>query len=240
MFPWRFYVAAREIEKGELGWNRDKAQWLYNAVINASVKSLCNMTMFPRDETLLSVADVSGSMYNRPLSEMGSVKPAEVARFYGRMLSHGNSNNDYMEFATKVNTNPSRNPFDREITTRPKDLGKGTDADKIIEYIIDKNLFYNSIVIFTDNQFWNESKAGALSQYSVAGSFNKKVDEYRKRINPNMKLYLLALADYNTGAPVKLTDKNFVVSGFTNDTFRIINNIHKSSDVIEEIERMRI
>ena len=238
-FPWRFYTAARELETGELGWNDSKAQILYNSVINASVQSLSNMTMFPQDEALLSVADVSGSMRNKSLSAMGTITAAEVARFYGRMLSHCNPNSKYVEFATKTNFNASRNPFEK-IDSTTTGLGYGTDAHNVISEILKRKESFDSKVIFTDNQFWNSEKSRPLSNLSVSNQFNELVNKYRKEVNSNMKLYLIALADYNKGAPVVLNDKNFVVSGFTNDTFKTINNIHRSGDIIREIEAMEL
>jgi len=238
-FPWRFYVAAREIEKGELSWNTDDSQKIYNAIVNACIYSLCNMSMFPENERILSVADISGSMQQK-VSKMGTVSAMELSRFYGRMLYHSNRFNRYIEFATNLNHNASTNPFDRDIAKQPQGYGYGTDAHKIMEYACHMEEKYDSIVIFTDNQFWKSKNSGMLAPYSISVQFNTLVDMYRKDVNPDMKLYLVDLVGYSNGAPVVLSDKNFVVSGFTSDTFKTINNIVNSGDVLDLIEGIEL
>ncbi len=238
-FPWRFYVAAKEIEKGELSWDTENAQKIYNAVVNACIYSLHNMSMFPENERVLSVADISGSM-QQPVSKMGTVSAMELSRFYGRMLYHSNKFNRYIEFATYLNHNASTNPFDRDMAKQSGDCGYGTDAHKVMEYACHMEEKYDSIVIFSDNQFWTSRNAGMLAPYSVSVQFNDLVDQYRKDINPNMKLYLVDLVGYSKGAPVELNNKNFVVSGFTNDTFKTINNIVSSGDVLDLIEGIEL
>jgi len=238
-FPWRFYVAAREIEKGELSWNDEDAQKIYNAVVNASIYSLSNMSMFPENQRILSVADISGSMQQK-VSKMGTVSAMELSRFYARMLYHSNKFNKYIEFATSLNHNASTNPFDRDIAKQSGNCGYGTDAHKVMEHAYEMKEKYDSIIIFSDNQFWDTKNSGVLASQSVAGQFNTLLGMYRRDINPDMKLYLVDLVGYGKGAPVELNNKNFVVSGFTNDTFKTINNIVSSGDVLDLIESIEL
>lgn len=239
LLPWRFYAACREIEKGELGWDHEKAELIYNALINASIFSVRNMASFAQCSRTISVADVSGSM-KQPFSLRGTVMASELARFYGRMLRHANQGNSYMEFATKLDVNPSTNPFERGLGERNADLGNGTMAYLVLENMIKYKKYCDNLVIFTDNQFWDEKKPGPLEEFTVGSLFAKYLEEYRYLVNDKMKLYLIALCDYNTGAPVSLTGSNFVVSGFDDNTFKSLDALNNSRAIIDEITRMEV
>lgn len=239
LLPWRFYTACREVEKGELSWDPVKANLIYNSLINASIYSVRNMASFSEDKTTISVADVSGSM-RQPFSRRGTVMASELARFYGRMLRHANSSNSYMEFATKLDTDANTNPFERGLCDLNAGLGNGTMAYLVLEDMLKHRKYCDNLVIFTDNQFWDEKQPGPLEQYTVGSLFSGYLNRYRREINGSMKLYLVALCDYNTGAPVRLDGLNFVVSGFSDNTFNTLDSMNNSDQVIQDIVNMRM
>lgn len=239
LLPWRFYAACREIEKGELGWDAAKSNLVYNSLINASIYSVRNMASFSHNQKTISVADVSGSM-RQPFSRRGTVMASELARFYGRMLRHANPDNSYMEFATKLDTDANTNPFERGLGELNANLGNETMAYLVLEDMIKHKKYCDNLVIFTDNQFWEEKKPGPLEQYTVGSLFARYLEGYRSSVNKDMKLYLVALCDYNTGAAVKLNGLNFVVSGFNDNTFNTLDGMNNSGHIIQEIINMVI
>lgn len=236
--PFRFYTAYRELE--DLARYRpgapqmSKLRLLAAAVVDAGYKAMINVSALNPNESVLSVADVSGSMC-APVGNNSSVKCSEIALFYSRMfgkLNPGCSTGYFgTEFAFENNLRKA-DPYDTTVINR---VGHGTQAFKIFERLNREKISFDKIVIFSDMQFWGRSSWSI----AVNNSFEDELAKYRKNVNPNAVVILFDLIGYGD-SPVKWEGRNFYMAGYSDDALTSVGNMLNTSRIISEINDITI
>jgi hypothetical protein len=85
-------------------------------------------------------------------------------------------------------------------------------------------------MLFTDGQLWDSKTNNA----ALANTMSAKWMEYKK-IAPNAKLYLFDLAGHKA-VPLDVRQHDvFLVAGWSDKVFEIMDAIEKGSDAITEI-----
>jgi hypothetical protein len=86
-----------------------------------------------------------------------------------------------------------------EMHKREGEVGYFTNGYKVIQYLNNKKIFTDRILIFTDCQMWNTSTR--FNEYyddNYGRTINREYQEYKRNINPNLNLYLFNLNGYGT------------------------------------------
>jgi hypothetical protein len=99
-------------------------------------------------------------------------------------------------------------------------VGCSTNGHLAVDWAVNENRHFDTIVFFTDCQLWNSVpySSGLLSE-AMAGYWNK--------VNTNAKVYVFDLAGYGH-SPLDLIHKNvFMISGWSDHIFRVLSDIEK-------------
>jgi len=120
------------------------------------------------------------------------------------------------------------------------DVGHSTNGYLAIEYLIKNKLKADKVMLFTDCQLWD---SGSYNSYNIYGrnqtSFNQRWKEY-KAINPTAKLYLFDLAGYGN-APVSMNSGDvYLISGWSDRIFGVLNAIEQGGNAVAEIEKVQL
>lgn len=235
--PFRFYSAYNSLDT----LNPVIKTKLQNAIYEAAKISLSNMTLLDQNETVFAVADVSDSMMNR-ISNNSSLCADEISMFYTGMMAHMNPNcllgyfgTDFV-MANKRDVNPFNCRSTRSSVARK--TGHGTCPDKIFEHLMRNGIKVDKIFIFSDLQFWSSATSlhTALTGSSGHTAFQNKLNEYRRTINPELKVVLIDLRGYGGGVPVKQDSRTTIISGFSDKTFQYGDADH----MLEEVDRVEL
>ncbi len=188
LHPMQIMLALRTYAKGrgELG----KLTWTPNSRIidaldlafDASFKNVV-----PTNKKILVGLDVSGSMIHQCLGSP-ILSCVAVAAAIGCLFVRTEPNATIIGFDTQIR------PLGLSPRQRLDDIiknmgsGGGTDLSLPVRYALHESKFYDAFVIVTDNETW------AGNQHAC-----QALNEYRKRINPKVKLIVIA-ASANGGS----------------------------------------
>jgi len=118
-----------------------------------------------------------------------------------------------------------------EFYKREGEVGYSTNGYLVIEDLIFKKEVIDKIMIFTDCQMWDSS--GNNTQF-------KDVWKKYKIIAPEAKMYLFDLAGYgNVPLDIK-NDDVYLIAGWSDKIFDILQAIDNGSDALIEIKAIEI
>ena len=113
---------------------------------------------------------------------------------------------------------------------REGEVGYSTNGYRVIDYLLDNNIRMDKILMFTDMQMWDTCNDKHI---------NESWQKYRQ-MYPDARLYLFDLAGYGTN-PVDMTDDNtFLIGGWSDKVFKILEAIENGADAISEIHSIDI
>ncbi len=238
--PFRFLSAYRMLKgmgKARGYWGQDKIiipeglnQSYVNQVVaaleSAMTASAENLPFFKRS---LFATDVSGSM-------MMSVSPKSVVEGYdvGTVLcmmadsrsSHSISGMYGDEW--KPLDFPKKNILANanEIREREGSVGYETHFYKVLEWALDNNYSFDNIYCFTDAQLYGGDVVKLWNQY--------------KSLHPEATLTIIDIAGYGQVSLDIRENDVYLVAGWSNDIFNVIENIKNGSDAIDTINRIEL
>ncbi|HOQ38169.1 MAG TPA: TROVE domain-containing protein [Acetivibrio sp.] len=217
--PFRYYSAYKTLKNEGIGTSK-----IYDALetaIKISTKNIDRLT----GKTLIA-ADVSGSM-NFPISKKSDLTCAEVAVL---MLSIAN----YICEETITKT------FDNYLYTcnlatqngiiananSIKVNGGGTDITLPLRYLLDRKIFVDRIIILSDNEINREYSYN--TGYSRSSTCQALVEEYKKRINPDVWVHAIDMQGYGTQ---QFKGKNVnIIAGWSERVFDFISSVEQGMD----------
>lgn len=234
--PFRFLSAYREIQ--EVG-NPHTSIFL-TALEDAVLISAQNIKGYNYDTSILIASDVSASMRD-PISPRSKVESYDIGLLLGMLLQNRCKATITGIFGDtwRVENLPKNSILQNTMSLRHigNSVGFSTNGYKVLEYLIDKNILVDKIMMFTDCQLWDSTDA--CWGGGDADAMKKKWSEYKK-INPNCKMYLFDLAGYGN-TPLKVNDNDvFFISGWSNDIFNILAALEEGSNAIKVIESIKI
>jgi hypothetical protein len=115
-----------------------------------------------------------------------------------------------------------------EYYKREGEVGYATNGYLVINYLISARIKMDKVMLFTDCQLWNSN------------SDNNHIEtcwKQYKKIAPNAKLYLFDLAGYGNSPVRILQDDVYMLAGWSDKVFEVLNAIENGQDVIQQIKK---
>jgi 60 kDa SS-A/Ro ribonucleoprotein len=227
--PFRFLSAYREMKQIGSAYT----SFILDALEDAIAISAKNITGFGLDTSVLIACDVSGSM-QKNISAKSSIMYYDIGLVLAMLLKRNCKNVVAGMFGDtwKTVTLGSKNVLANvdAFYKREGEVGYATNGYKVIDYLIDKNISIDKVMLFTDTQLYDASLMGN----SISTSWNK----YKKMV-PQAKLYLFDLAGYGK-LPIDIKQNNVhLIAGWSDKIFDVLHaldNQQTALDVIASIE----
>ncbi|MCF6406462.1 TROVE domain-containing protein [Chitinophaga filiformis] len=227
--PFRYLSAYRELKDI----NHGMIIGIKRALEKALQVSVQHLKGFDAKTRVVIACDVSGSM-QQPISPKSKVLLYDIGLLLGMLLQHK------CEYVTagmfgdtwkRVSMSPDNilGNVD-EFYRREGEVGYATNGYLVLEDLIKRKTVVDKIMLFTDGQLWDSNTNNAV----VANTMSAKWMEY-KNIAPHAKLYLFDLAGHKA-VPLDVRQNDvFLVAGWSDKVFEIMDAIEKGSDAITEI-----
>jgi hypothetical protein len=227
--PFRFLSAYRELGAAQ---SADAGRVL-QALEDAVLQSAANIKGFDDNTTVLVACDVSGSM-QMPVSAKSKVQLYDVGLMLGMLLQSRCERVITGMFGDiwKTISLPKRNVLANvmEFRKREGEVGYSTNGHLVVQDIIDRRKVVDKVMLFTDCQLWN----------SKGGSHINTLWAQYKRIAPNAKLYLFDLAGHGT-TPLSMHGGDvFLIAGWSEKVFDVLNAIEAGGDAVAEIMKIEL
>jgi len=239
--PFRFFSAYREIANvGSF-----KASAVMECLEEAIIHSTQNIKGFDLNTNVLIACDMSGSM-NCSLSSKSKIQNYEVGLTLGMLLQHrcravvtGIFGEDW-KVVQLPRTNILANTH--KLSDMEGEVGHSTNGYKAIRWLNTNQIKADKVFIFTDCQLWNSDDA-----WMQVNSINRKrVSALQiewsnyKKVMPNAKLYIFDLAGYGN-TPIDLSTKDvYMIAGWSEKVFNVLDAIEKGESSLSEVERIEI
>ena len=231
--PFRFLSAYKEIKDLVLTENK----FIIEALENAVAYSAKNIKYFNEDESVLLACDVSGSMQSC-ISAKSSIEYYDIGLLLASVLKTKCKNvitglfgDTWLPLKDKKRSSLHILKNTIEMYKYANEVGYSTNGYKVIRWLLKENIKMDKIMFFTDMQMWD-------SHYCDE-SIEKSWKLYKQRF-PNAKLYLFDLAGYGQ-LPLR-TQKNdvFIIAGWSDKIFDMLEAYEKGNDALEIIKKIEI
>jgi len=185
VLPFRFYVAHRMLRREYFD-----NSWHYEQIAGALEKALeTSVINVPElDGNVCIAPDVSGSMGSRVMGEYSVLQCYDIVGiFTAMMIKKCKKVPVVLPFDSKVRLDVVEKLMQKEtIMEMAKCFGAwgATSMSAPVEYLINENIDVDVIISFTDNEEW------------VGRGFIDAFMDYRRRVNPECKAYLVTLLPY--------------------------------------------
>ncbi len=228
--PFRFLAAYRELKELKNG----RVSKVLDALEQAVLYSAANIAGYDENTKVVIAADVSGSM-QKPISAKSKVLLFDIGLMMEILLQNRCENAITGMFGDtwKVINVPKKNILAnvQEFYRREGEVGYSTNGYLVVKDLLKRNKAVDKVMLFTDCQLWNSNN----STESIAALWK----EYKK-IAPAAKLYLFDLAGYgNTPLNVQRDDV-FLIAGWSDKIFNVLNAIEKGNTAIEMIDAIAL
>ena len=223
--PFRFFSAYKSLAY-TIG-----ADKMLSALSYALEVSTKNLPTLP-GKTLI-MCDNSGSMSHN-ISGRSNVTCSDIANILGAMSNRFSEDALVVSFATSFSP-VALNPADSILSNMDKianvSVGYGTDAHKVIDWIIQRDLAFDRIIILSDMQCYSSS----FKDDSLFQSTRKYVSKYGA-----LPIYSVDLAGYCTAQFPEELPSVFSISGWSERIFDYIARTEEGPQTaIEEIKAMQ-
>ncbi|WP_207421101.1 TROVE domain-containing protein [Desertivirga brevis] len=229
-FPFRYLSAYRELMFTQTGYTGE----VLGALEKAVQASAMNIKGFGAETRVLLGCDVSGSMQT-PVSARSKVMLYDVGLMLAMLLQNRCKNVVTGMFGDtwKVIPVPKNNILGnvQEFYRREGEVGYSTNGYLVIQDILDRKVRMDKIMLFTDCQLWN-----SYGSVHIENLWKR----YKAEVAPEAKLYLFDLKGYGT-TPIKL-EKNsvYMISGWSDKVFEVLDALDKGGSAVLEIEKMEL
>jgi hypothetical protein len=228
--PFRFLAAYRELSKINSG----HAGRIMEALEKAVTVSARNIAGFDESTRVLVACDVSGSMISS-VSEKSAIKRYDIGLLLGMLFKSRCTNVVSGIFGDiwKVVNLPGGSVLANveAFYKRDGEVGYSTNGHLVLQDLVDRRQVMDKIMIFTDCQLWNSRGDGATLQ-TVWNTY--------KPIAPDARLYLFDLAGYGT-TPVNIAAKDvYLIAGWSDKIFDMLNALDRGEDVLKRIEKIEL
>ncbi len=229
--PFRFLSAYREIQ----ALHSPYSSFILEALEQAVKVSINNLKGFDLDTRVVIASDVSGSMH-QPVSPKSKVQLYDIGLLLSMLLANRSQNvitGIFGDTWKKVNLSKS-NILANTMHLRSMNgqVGYSTNGYKVIEYLIKKQKVVDKVMFFTDLQMWDSRNGG--------NSLQSSWQTYKAKYAPDAKLYLFDLAGYGQ-SPIRLVGKDvFLLAGWSDKVFDVLNAIENGRSALSEIKKTEI
>lgn len=225
--PFRFLSAYQQI--GQL----PGSQVLVEALEEAIAASIDNIEFFGSDRVLIA-SDVSGSMFY-PVSPRSTVQYYDIGLLLSMLLK--NKLGDRVTAGIFGNTWKVKNLPKANILANTNHLrqiegevGYSTNGRAVLKWALSQKVGFEKIVFFTDCQIYS---------FERNGLFKKTWKKY-KAMFPSAKMYFFNMAGYGN-TPLRVNESDvYMISGWSERVFEMLNAVENGSKVLKEIEKIEI
>ncbi|MBJ6118100.1 TROVE domain-containing protein [Pontibacter sp. BT310] len=228
--PFRYQSAYRELLQLKSGYTA----MVLDALEQAVQVSVQNMQGFDETVRVVVACDVSGSM-QRPISARSKVLNYDIGLMLGMLLQHRCHNVVTGMFGDswKVINLPQRQVLSnvQEFYRREGEVGYSTNGYLVIRDLIKRRVQADKVMLFTDCQLWDNT------------CYNQSISEEWKKykpIAPNARLYLFDLAGYGNSPLNLVRDDVFLIAGWSDKVFDVLEAIENGSTALTAIEAMEL
>lgn len=226
--PFRFLAAYRELKNVDSPYLSS----VWNALEEAVLASAQNIKGFGFNTSVVIAADVSGSM-QKSVSPRSKVLLYDIGLLMSMILQSQCQNVITGMFGDRW----LRTPMPKQgilqnvdaLYKREGEVGYSTNGYLVIEDLIKRKETVDKVMLFTDTQMWDSSGRG--------NSFEDSWNRY-KMIAPNAKLYIFDLAGYGR-QPIDIKRNDvYLIAGWSDKIFDILNALEDQKSAIEIIEKV--
>jgi len=228
--PFRFLAAYREVKELQL----PDVSMVLNALEDAVHVSVKNFPGFAEHTRVLIACDVSGSM-QKSISAKSKILLYDIGLMLGMLMQ-----SKYKRVISGMfgNTWKTVNMASKSILAnvdayykREGEVGYATNGYLVINYLINARIVMDKVMLFTDCQLWNNNNGNNHIEASW---------KQYKKIAPQAKLYLFDLAGYGN-TPIKIQQNDvYMIAGWSDKVFEILNALENGQEVIQKIKEMQL
>ncbi len=229
--PFRFLSAYRELKN----LTSAAVSPILDALEDAVLFSASNIKGFDYNSSVVIACDVSGSM-QKAISPRSKVLLYDIGLMLGMMMQNRCKNVVSGMFGNtwKIINMPKRSILSNvdEYYKREGEVGYSTNGHLVIKDLISRKQKVDKVMIFTDTQMWNSTRATA--------SFESTWNSYKSHVAPNAKLYLFDLAGYGQ-IPINMKKNDvYLIAGWSDKLFEILAAIENGSSAVAEIYKVEL
>ena len=232
MLPFRYWDMWNEL--GKIGTiDRFKMNKIKDAVDKAFMISASGIQFAEPTERVAVILDDSGSMasgwsFDATKGNSPYINGLLLSGIIMANIDKGNLAFYTFNTTTVDKTDAiSKSVLNFASTTRAE--GGGTDVGAPLAKLLQSKTKVDKIVLFTDMQLYDADS----TQYDYScREFGRYLDEYKQKINPNVKVLFWNLEGYAGGTPLKMGKDVMEVSGFSDKLLKLIPEYWNDSDAL--------
>ena len=237
--PFRFFSAYKAV--GDVG--AFKASAVMECLEEAMKHSTQNIKGFDTNTNVLIACDMSGSM-TAMLSPKSKIHYYDIGLVLGMLLQSrcksvitGIFGEDW-KVVQLPRTNILANTH--KLSDMEGEVGHSTNGYKAIRWLNENNKIADKVFLFTDCQLWDSDSRAYWGGYSRPHSSIQDEWKKYKQLAPNAKLYIFDMAGYGN-TPIDLSTKDvYMIAGWSEKVFNVLDAIEKGSSNLSEVERIEI
>ena len=221
------YRSLRRIDQGGVG-------MLSEALEQAALHSSWSRSDFGKNSVSVIAMDVSNSM-KRPVSGTSSALRFDIAPLLalswknrGEQILTGIIGNTWKPM--DLPSHPVLSATD-ELRLREGEAGYAINAHLVLQDLLRKRQVADKVLIFTDTRLWGNRTFNQAAGTDL-GDWWK---EYRRQVAPQAKLYCFDLAGYGSKSLEILEDDVFLVAGWQEQIFNVLEAMDNGKAVLESI-----
>lgn len=228
--PFRFLSAWRELK--EL--NNGRVSKVLNALEEAVLHTAANIAGYSGNTKVVIAADVSGSM-QKPVSAKSKIMNFDIGLMLAMLLQNRCEHvitgmfGDKWKVINVSNKNILANV--NEFYRREGEVGYSTNGYLVIKDLLERKSIVDKVMLFTDCQLWNSNGTGE----NIAGLWKQY-----KQLAPGAKLYLFDLAGYGNTPLNVIRDDVFLIAGWSDKIFNVLQAIENGGNAIKMIEEISL
>lgn len=228
--PFRFLSAYRELKNVQSGQVSEVLEALEIAVVH----SAANIAGYDEATRIVIAADVSGSM-QMTISPKSKVQYFDIGLMLAMLLQHrcGNVITGMFGDKWKVINMPRNQVLAKvdEFHRREGEVGYSTNGYLVVKDLLVSGKVVDKVMIFTDCQLWNSNNGAE----HIADLWKQY-----KQVAPLAKLYLFDLAGYGTVPLDVQQDAVYLVAGWSDKIFDVLNAIEEGGDALRMISSIEL
>lgn len=228
--PFRFLSAYRELQKVV----SPCVPQILAALEGAVQHSAEGIQGFDETTRVLLACDVSGSM-QKAISPKSTVQYFDIGLVLAMTLQTRCKRAVTGMFGDtwKIIQVPSNGILGNsmEYHRREGEVGYATNGHLVIDDLLRSKTQMDRVMIFTDCQLWNNQGNNS--------NIEKSWRNYHRKF-PDARLYLFDLAGHGT-TPIQIKENNvFLIAGWSDKIFDVLQNLEKGSKLIETIHQYQL
>jgi hypothetical protein len=232
--PFRYYSAYRAVKS-------DAPPIVLDAIEQALMGSLKNLPYF--GGRVMSLCDNSGSARGTATSSMGKMQIATIANLTAILTAMRSKEGYIGVFGDRLETMPVRKQssvFD--VLDKAEQMGSGIGGGTengiwlFWDAAIREKQHWDMVFVYSDMQAGHGGLYGtdknAYKDYIWPGNGQyidvpKLIGEYRRKVNPNVLVFLVQVAGYQDTIVPEFYDRTYILGGWSDSVLRFADGMNK-------------